>query len=100
MMRTRKMPTRSCIGCGLSGDKNSLIRLVRATDGHVEVDPTGKVSGRGAYVCPRVECFDAAVMRKRLDGALRVHLHDDDLDRLKRDLEDLLVSRASSQLGR
>lgn len=100
MMRTRKAPTRSCVGCGLAENKSLLIRLVRATDGHVEVDATGKVSGRGAYVCPRMECFDAAVARKRLDGALRAHLHDDDLDRLKRDLEDLLASRAPSQLGR
>ncbi len=100
MTRTRKMPTRTCIGCGRADDKRSLVRIVRTSDGHIEVDPTGKANGRGAYVCHRVECFDAAVARRRIDSALRVHLHDDDLDRMRRDLEALLASAAASQQGR
>lgn len=100
MTRTRKIAARSCVGCGRSADKRDLVRVVRATDGHVDVDPGGKANGRGAYVCPRIECFDAAIARKRLNSALRVHLHEDDLDRLKRDLEALLTSRAASQQGR
>ena len=100
MTRTRKTPTRTCVGCGRADEKRSLVRVVRASDGHVDLDPSGKANGRGAYVCPRVECFDAAVVRRRFDAALRVHLHDDDLDRLRRDLEALLSGMAASQQGR
>jgi len=98
--RTRKTPTRTCVGCGRADEKRGLVRIVRTTDGHIELDPTGKANGRGAYVCPSVECFDAAAGRRRFDSALRVHLHDDDLDRLRRDLETLLNSAAISQQGR
>ena len=100
MTRTRKTPTRTCVGCGRADEKRSLVRVVRSSDGHVDLDPSGKANGRGAYVCPRVECFDAAVARRRFDAALRVHLHDDDLDRLRRDLEALLSRMAASQQGR
>lgn len=97
MTRTRKTPTRTCVGCGRADDKRTLVRIVRTSDGHADLDPTGKANGRGAYVCARVECFDAAIARKRFDAALRVHLHDDDLDRLRRDLEAYLASTASQQ---
>lgn len=100
MTRPRKTPTRTCVGCGRADDKRTLVRIVRTSDGHIELDPTGKANGRGAYVCPRAECFDAATVRRRFDSALRVRLHDDDLDRLRRDLEALLATAAASQQGR
>lgn len=100
MTRARKTPTRTCVGCGKASDKRSLVRIVRTSDGHIDLDPTGKANGRGAYVCPHIECFESAVARKRFDAALRVHLHDDDLDRLRRDFEALLSTTAASQQGR
>ncbi len=100
MSRSRKTPERTCIGCSLTADKRALVRVVRATDGHVDVDPTGKANGRGAYVCARIECFDAAATRKRFDAALRVRLRTDDIDRLRRELEALLVDAQASPQGR
>ncbi len=99
MTRTRKTPVRTCIGCSATGDKRTFVRIVRTKDGHIEVDPSGKTSGRGAYLCRRIECFDAAMTRRRFDSALRVRLHDDDLDRLKRDLEAQIDSPATLQQG-
>lgn len=100
MTRTRKTPMRTCIGCGLTGDKRSFVRIIRTKDGHIDVDVTGKANGRGAYLCGRTECFDAAVARRRFDPALRVRVHDDDLNRLRRDLEALMATHATSQQGR
>ncbi|MCL6451720.1 MAG: YlxR family protein, partial [Acetobacteraceae bacterium] len=37
----------------------------------VEIDPTGKRSGRGAYICPRLECLQKAIKAKRLEKALQ-----------------------------
>jgi predicted RNA-binding protein YlxR (DUF448 family) len=50
--------------------KRELVRVVRTPSGEVRVDATGKVSGRGAYVCPRPECVDEALAQGRLQHAL------------------------------
>ena len=65
---------RKCIACGRTSAKSDLVRFVRQADGHVAVDPTGKMAGRGAYVCATSGCLDAAWKRKGLDRALRVKL--------------------------
>jgi predicted RNA-binding protein YlxR (DUF448 family) len=52
--------------------KRELIRVVRTPSGEVCVDPTGKVSGRGAYVCPAVACAETALRERRLQHALEV----------------------------
>jgi uncharacterized protein len=52
--------------------KRELVRVVRTPTGEVQVDVTGKVSGRGAYVCPTSECVEAAVSGRRLEHALGV----------------------------
>ncbi len=91
MMKPRKTPTRTCTGCGQSSDKRSFVRIVRTPDGHVEIDPTNKANGRGAYVCAEPDCFEMAAKRRRFDAALRVRLQDDDYARLRRDFDDLLA---------
>jgi predicted RNA-binding protein YlxR (DUF448 family) len=74
--------------------------MVRTPEGHVLVDSKGKANGRGAYVCARSECFDAARRKRRLDAALKVTLLDDDYDRLRRDFDELLAAMSSSTTGR
>ena len=44
-------PQRRCVICGRAGAKRGMVRLVRTGEGRVQVDPTGKRSGRGAYIC-------------------------------------------------
>ena len=51
MRKQRKIPERMCLGCKERRPKRDLIRVVRSPDREVELDPTGKKSGRGAYVC-------------------------------------------------
>ncbi len=91
MTRLRKTPIRTCTGCGTSSDKRRFVRFVRTPDGHVEIDPTGKANGRGAYVCASTDCFEMAAKRRRLDATLKVRLQDDDYARLRRDFDDLLT---------
>lgn len=100
MTKVRKTPLRTCIGCGTGSDKRALVRFVRTPEGDVSVDETGKANGRGAYLCATPECFDAAVRRKRLDSALRVHLKEDDIDRLRREFAQVVETLAASQQGR
>jgi predicted RNA-binding protein YlxR (DUF448 family) len=49
-----------------------LLRVVRAPDGSVAIDPTGKRSGRGAYLCDSPECWQAALKRGTLLRALKI----------------------------
>lgn len=67
MRKVKKQPMRMCIGCREMRPKRDLIRVVRTLDGSVEVDPTGKKSGRGAYVCPSADCVEAAVKGGRFE---------------------------------
>ncbi|MEA3346422.1 MAG: YlxR family protein [Chloroflexota bacterium] len=68
------MPQRTCVGCRQVRPKREMIRVVRTPDEGVQVDPTGKKPGRGAYICPRRECWEAALAKGRLEHALRTHL--------------------------
>lgn len=99
-MKARKVPNRTCVACRASEEKRRFVRIVRTPEGHVEVDPSGKANGRGAYLCAQPECFNVARSRRRLDAALKVNLHDDDYDRLRRDFEQLLATLPSQQQGR
>lgn len=76
-MKTKKIPMRMCSGCRESKPKSELIRVVRTPEGNIIVDKTGKVSGRGAYLCKNEECFKKSVKSKALSRALEVNIDDD-----------------------
>ena len=84
MARVRKIPQRSCVACGRARPKRELIRVVRTPAGEVKVDPTGKVSGRGAYVCPEAPCIERGVRGGRLQHALEVPVGAEMIDELSR----------------
>ncbi len=79
--RARHIPVRTCVVCRTSADKRSLTRLVRAETG-VVVDPTGKLNGRGAYLCANDSCWQRAVSTGVLEKALRATLTEEDRHRL------------------
>lgn len=83
MPKVRKVPQRSCVGCQQVFPKRELVRVVRTPEGQVVLDPTGKRSGRGAYICNRVACFDSAVKGQRLQRALEVPLPDELIGQLR-----------------
>ena len=59
-MTETKQPERLCVGCRQLHPKGGMLRIVRAPDGTVAYDPTGKGLGRGAYLCPSSECLRLA----------------------------------------
>jgi predicted RNA-binding protein YlxR (DUF448 family) len=75
------MPVRMCVVCREKGDKRSLTRIVRAETG-VRVDLTGKMNGRGAYLCDRDSCWERALAGGVLNGALRTTLTEEDRKQL------------------
>jgi len=71
-MPVRKIPMRMCVGCRTRKPKKELIRVVRlASDGTIRLDPTGKASGRGAYLCmDNTDCLKKAVKSRALERSL------------------------------
>jgi hypothetical protein len=87
MAKVRKIPQRMCVGCREMKNKRDLLRVVRTPEGSIEVDPTGKKSGRGAYLCPDPECLNQAVKGKRLQKALEHEISNEVLDIIRAQLK-------------
>lgn len=66
-MINKKKPARTCMACNEQKEKNELLRIVRSKDGIIEVDLTGKKSGRGAYICKNEDCLNKIIKSKRLE---------------------------------
>jgi len=80
--RPKHVPQRTCIVCRTTAGKRTLTRLVRTDDG-VQVDPTGKRNGRGAYLCDQPACWQRAISADVLEKALRATLTAEDRERLR-----------------
>ena len=63
--------SRTCVGCGETFDKRSLIRIVRNSEGLIMVDETGRMNGRGAYICPSEVCLEKAFKKHGLERAFK-----------------------------
>jgi len=85
----RHIPQRTCIGCRETKPKRELIRIVRTQSGAVEIDPTGKRSGRGTYLCNAKSCWQAGLKKERLDRALRTNVTAEDRTKLAQYAETL-----------
>ena len=76
VIKPKHVPQRTCIACRQVAGKRSLIRIVRTGQG-VEIDPTGKKAGRGAYLHPNQQCWQAILTGNRLGQALRTTISPD-----------------------
>lgn len=79
----KKIPMRMCVACRAMQPKKELLRVVRKTDGTVTIDRTGRVNGRGAYLCPNIDCFEKAIKTKAIERALEVRLDDETVARMR-----------------
>ena len=66
-MAEKKIPMRTCIACRSEKPKKELIRIVKNKEGEFAVDRTGKLNGRGAYVCDCNACYEKVIKRKLLN---------------------------------
>lgn len=79
----KKVPQRTCIGCNTTKNKNKLIRIVRTVDGEIIVDKTGKVNGRGAYICDNIECIEKAIKTKKLERTFEKKIEDEIYEKIR-----------------
>ena len=85
-MKTRKIPMRKCMGCQEMKNKKELIRIVRTPEGEIVIDRTGKKSGRGAYICPQLECLEKAIRHKAIERALETEIQETVYQTLREEL--------------
>lgn len=78
----KHIPQRTCVACRKTGVKRELVRLVRLPEDEVDIDLTGKKSGRGAYLCPDRVCWENALKTGRLESALRTTLKSENKEKL------------------
>ena len=70
----RRVPSRSCVACRTVRPKRELVRVVRTPAGEVVLDESGRLAGRGAYVCRSTACLDKAITKGALSRALKTPL--------------------------
>ncbi len=84
--KSRKIPMRMCVGCRQRFNKKELIRIVRTPEGEVAMDSTGKLSGRGAYICKEnSECLEKAIKSKALERHLETNISEQVYESLKKE---------------
>ena len=84
----KKIPQRQCMGCRERKAKKEMIRVVRCTDGNVQLDFSGKLNGRGAYICPDMMCLKKAIRSKALERSLEVPIPEEIYARLEKEMEE------------
>ncbi|HEV2527833.1 MAG TPA: YlxR family protein [Thermomicrobiales bacterium] len=72
--RPKHVPQRTCVACRDKDAKRTLTRLVRTPEGEVQIDPSGKRNGRGAYLCTQRTCWDKALATPVLSRALKIEI--------------------------
>ena len=83
----KKIPNRTCIGCNTQKPKKELIRIVKNTQGEIKIDKTGKLPGRGAYICNNSECLEKAVRSKRLEKSFERKIEEAVYEQLRNTIE-------------
>ena len=82
----KKIPLRQCIGCGEMKSKKEMIRVLKTTEEEIVIDATGRKNGRGAYICPSMECFKKAVKSKGLERSLKMAIPKEVYEALEKEM--------------
>lgn len=87
------IPIRTCIGCRGKFPKQDLLRFVQDAAGNLQTDLTGKLPGRGGYVCQSQVCLNAAFKSQKVNAHLRISLSKRVIDSFKQELLNLVSHR-------
>ncbi len=86
-MEGRKKPVRTCVACRQGKDKSELVRVVKTPESGAVIDPSGRMNGRGAYICRNAECVELAQKKRALSRTFKTDVGTDIYDRLREMLE-------------
>ena len=88
-MSVKKIPLRQCIGCGEMKRKKEMIRVIKTAEGEILLDATGRKNGRGAYLCPSMECFKKAVKGRGLERSFKMAIPREVYETLEKEMEEI-----------
>ncbi len=89
MNRNKKSPMRKCVGCQEMKNKKEMIRIIRTAENEFMLDATGKRNGRGAYICPRKECFDRAAKSRGLERSFKQAIPEEVYESLEKEMREI-----------
>ena len=72
------------MACRQVKTKKELVRIVKLPDGGIKIDETGKLPGRGAYLCRLKECWEAGLKSNRIEFTLHAKLGQEDKENLEK----------------
>ena len=75
-MITKKVPMRQCTGCRQMKSKRDMIRVIKTAENEICIDTTGRKNGRGAYICPTMDCLKQAMKSRGLERSLKTSIPD------------------------
>ena len=70
----KKIPLRQCVGCNEMKSKKEMLRVLKTAENEVILDATGKLNGRGAYLCKNEECLKKAIKHKGIERSLKMNI--------------------------
>ena len=79
----KSQPVRTCMGCNEKKGKKELIRIVKNKNNEITIDKTGKLEGRGAYICDDIKCLDKIINSKRLEKIFDIKISDEIYENLR-----------------
>lgn len=85
-MTKKRIPSRICVGCREPKEKRSMVRVVRTADNKICLDETGKMNGRGAYICKNTQCLQQAIQSKGLERSLKIQIPEDIINLLREEM--------------
>lgn len=79
----KRQPQRTCMGCNIKKDKKDLIRVVKNKENQINIDKTGKLDGRGAYICDDIKCLEKLIKSKRLEKVFDMKISEEIYENLR-----------------
>ena len=88
-MGAKKIPLRQCIGCSEMKSKKEMIRILKTPQDEIILDATGRKNGRGAYICPTMECLQKAIKGKGLERSFKMAIPKEVYESLEKEMAQL-----------
>jgi len=85
-VKTKKIPSRICVGCREAKEKRSMVRIVKTAENVICLDDTGKKNGRGAYICRNADCLKRAIQSKGLERSLKTGIPEEVISLLEKEM--------------
>ena len=81
----KKIPLRQCVGCNEMKSKKEMLRVLKTTEEEIVLDTTGKMNGRGAYLCKNAECLKKAIKQRGIERSLKMEIEKSVYEKLEKE---------------